>query len=50
MPDTIGLKQRIREAQTSAEVKSLLDEGKTYEFVSGRTVRHWMKSIVLQQI
>ena len=43
MPDTIGLKQRIREAQSSKEVKALLDEGETYEFASGHTVRSWQR-------
>lgn len=41
MPDIIGLKQRIREAQNSKDVKALLDEGKTYEFASRHTVRSW---------
>ena len=43
MPETIGLKQRIREAKSANEVNILLTEGKAYKFVSDRTVRQWLR-------
>lgn len=43
MTNTIGLKQKIQEAQNKSEVTALLNEGKTYEFVSDRTVRQWQR-------
>ena len=37
----IGLRQKILLATSEAEVKSLLAEGKTYEFSSIRTRNSW---------
>ncbi len=36
-----GLRQRILAATSEAEVTKLLDEGKTYEFVSRKTGNAW---------
>ena len=39
-----GLKQKILLATSEEEVKSLLAEGKTYEFASRRTRNSWVNA------
>lgn len=43
MRNTIGLKQRIREAESKLEVGALLLEGQNYEYVSRHTRRQWQR-------
>ena len=41
MSDPIGLRERIKNAKTEAEVKTLLNEGSTYKTASDKTKRRW---------
>lgn len=43
MPNTIGLKQRIREATSKMEVGALMMEGEKYEYASGHTRHQWRR-------
>lgn len=43
MPETIGIKQRIREAKNRSEVEALMIEGHTYVYASGHTRRQWLR-------
>lgn len=42
--NSISLKERIRSAKSAEEIKTLLEEGKTYEFSHPKTVRAWKKT------
>ena len=43
MTNTIGIKQRLREAKNRDEVAYLMMEGHQYEYASKRTRRQWMR-------
>ena len=43
MPNTIGLKQRIREATSKVEVGALMMQGEEYEYASEHTRRQWLR-------
>lgn len=42
-PTTIGLKQRIQSASSTAELRSLIEEGATYKAASDGTRRSWRR-------
>jgi len=43
MSNTIGLKQRIKLAQTPEEIHALLDEGSGFKYASDHTIRQWRR-------
>lgn len=43
MPDTIGLKQRLRKATSKIELGALMLEGQEYQYASGHTRRQWKR-------
>ena len=43
MQNTIGLKQKIREAESKLEVGALMLEGQGYEYASRHTRRQWAR-------
>lgn len=43
MPDTIGLKQRLRAAESKGVVGALMLDGQGYKYASGHTQRQWAR-------
>ena len=43
MQNTIGLKQKIREATSKVEVGALMMQGEEYEYASEHTRRQWLR-------
>jgi len=45
----VGLKHRIRKAETVAEITKLLKEGESYQYASAKTRRQWTKIAKIRQ-